>query len=125
FVKKLVKNFSKPSKESVIKSRLRSQQLNETLKIYPYLWINFLFMKVSVDISLYPIKNDYREPILDFIQDLKNSEFTVIENSLSTQIFGDYDQVMPFLNSKIKDVFFDDNLYVFVLKIVKGDRSEK
>jgi hypothetical protein len=39
-------------------------------------------MKVSVDISLYPIKNDYREPILDFIQDLKNSEFTVIENSL-------------------------------------------
>jgi uncharacterized protein YqgV (UPF0045/DUF77 family) len=82
-------------------------------------------MKVSVDISLYPIKNDYREPILDFIKDLKNSEFTVIENSLSTQIFGDYDQVMPFLNSKIKDVFFDDNLYVFVLKIVKGDRSEK
>ena len=82
-------------------------------------------MKVSVDISLYPIKNDYREPILEFIQDLKKSEFTVIENSLSTQIFGDYDQVMPFLNSKIKDVFFDDNLYVFVLKIVKGDRSEK
>jgi uncharacterized protein YqgV (UPF0045/DUF77 family) len=82
-------------------------------------------MKVSIDISLYPIKNEYRQPILDFIQELKNSEFTVIENSLSTQIFGDYDQVMPFLNSKIKDVFFDDNLYVFVLKIVKGDRSEK
>ncbi|MFA7444816.1 MAG: hypothetical protein WCY89_02635 [Flavobacteriaceae bacterium] len=80
-------------------------------------------MKVSVDISLYPIKNEYREPILDFIQELKNSEFTIIENSLSTQIFGDYDQVMPFLNSKIKDVFFDDSLYVFVLKIVKGDRS--
>lgn len=82
-------------------------------------------MKVSIDISLYPIKNEYREPILDFIQELKNSEFTVIENSLSTQIFGDYDKLMPFLNSKIKDVFFDDNLYVFVLKIVKGDRSEK
>jgi uncharacterized protein YqgV (UPF0045/DUF77 family) len=82
-------------------------------------------MKVSIDISLYPIKNEYRQPILDFIQELKNSEFTVIENSLSTQIFGDYDNLMPFLNSKIKDVFFDDNLYVFVLKIVKGDRSEK
>ncbi len=81
-------------------------------------------MKVSVDISLYPIKNEYRQPILDFIQELKNSGFTVIENSLSTQIFGDYDKLMPFLNSKIKDVFFDDNLYVFVLKIVKGDRSK-
>lgn len=83
-----------------------------------------MFMKVSVDISLYPIKNEYRQPILDFIQELKNSGFTVIENSLSTQIFGDYDKLMPFLNSKIKDVFFDDNLYVFVLKIVKGDRSK-
>jgi uncharacterized protein YqgV (UPF0045/DUF77 family) len=81
-------------------------------------------MKVSIDISLYPIKNEYRQPIIDFIQELKNSEFTVIENSLSTQIFGDYDKLMPFLNSKIKDVFFDDNLYVFVLKIVKGDRSQ-
>ncbi len=80
-------------------------------------------MKVSVDISLYPIKTEYRQPILDFIQELKQSEFKVIENNLSTQIYGDYDQLMPFLNSKIKDVFFDDNLYVFVLKIIKGDRS--
>ncbi len=80
-------------------------------------------MKVSVDISLYPIKNDYKQPILDFIQELKASEFKVIENNLSTQIYGDYDELMPFLNSKIKDVFFDDNLYVFVLKIIKGDRS--
>lgn len=80
-------------------------------------------MKVSVDISLYPIKTEYRQPILDFIQELKKSEFKVIENNLSTQIYGDYDQLMPFLNSKIKDVFFDDNLYVFVLKIIKGDRS--
>jgi len=81
-------------------------------------------MKVSVDISLYPIKNEYQKPILDFIAELRASEFKVIENDLSTQIFGEYDMVMPFLNSKIKDVFFDDNLYIFVLKIIKGDRSE-
>ncbi len=81
-------------------------------------------MKVSVDISLYPIKNEYQEPILDFIKELRASEFKVIENNLSTQIYGDYDKLMPFLNSKIKEVFFDDNLYVFVLKIIKGDRSE-
>ena len=81
-------------------------------------------MKVSVDISLYPIKNEYQKPILDFIAELRASEFKVIKNDLSTQIFGEYDMVMPFLNSKIKDVFFDDNLYIFVLKIIKGDRSE-
>lgn len=81
-------------------------------------------MKVSVDISLYPLNKQYSKPITEFIEELRNSEFKVIENNLSTQIYGDYDKVMPFLNSKIKDVFFDDNLYVFVLKIIKGDRSE-
>lgn len=81
-------------------------------------------MKVSVDISLYPLNKEYRKPILDFIKELKESEFKVIENNLSTQIFGEYDKVMPFLNSKIKDVFFDENSCVFVLKIIKGDRSE-
>ncbi len=80
-------------------------------------------MKVSIDISLYPLNKEYSKPITEFIEELRNSEFKVIENNLSTQIYGDYDQVMPFLNSKIKDVFFDDNLYVFVLKIIKGDRS--
>lgn len=81
-------------------------------------------MKVSVDISLYPLNKEYSKPITEFIEELRNSEFKVIENNLSTQIYGDYDKIMPFLNSKIKDVFFDDNLYVFVLKIIKGDRSE-
>jgi uncharacterized protein YqgV (UPF0045/DUF77 family) len=81
-------------------------------------------MQVSVDISLYPLNQDYSKPIIEFIEELRASEFKVIENNLSTQIYGDYDKVMSFLNSKIKDVFFDDNLYVFVLKIIKGDRSQ-
>jgi len=81
-------------------------------------------MKVSVDISLYPLTKEYEKPIIDFIQELRNSEFKVLENDLSTQIYGDYDKVMAFLSTKIKAVFFDENLYVFVLKIVKGDRSE-
>ncbi len=80
-------------------------------------------MKVSVDISLYPLNQDYRAPILDFIAELKASEFKIIENNLSTQVYGDYDKVMPFLTQKIKEVFFDENLYVFALKIIKGDRS--
>ncbi len=81
-------------------------------------------MKVSVDISLYPLTKEYEKLIIDFIQELRNSEFKVLENDLSTQIYGDYDKVMAFLSTKIKAVFFDENLYVFVLKIVKGDRSE-
>jgi len=80
-------------------------------------------MKVSIDISLYPLNKEYAKPIIEFIEELRKSEFKIIENNLSTQIFGDYDKVMSFLNEKIKAVFLDENKYVFVLKIIKGDRS--
>lgn len=82
-----------------------------------------LFMKVSVDISLYPLNKDFEKPIIEFIAELKKSEFTILENPLSTQVYGDYDRVLAFLSEKIKSVFFDENRYVFVLKIIKGDRS--
>ncbi len=80
-------------------------------------------MKVSIDISLYPLHPDYREPIINFIENLKKSNFKIVENPLSTQIYGDYDEVMSFLKQHIKDVFYDEKLYVFVLKIIRGDRS--
>jgi len=80
-------------------------------------------MKVSIDISLYPLNKEYAKSIIEFIEELRKSEFKIIENNLSTQIFGDYDKVMSFLNTKIKAVFLDENKYVFVLKIIKGDRS--
>jgi uncharacterized protein YqgV (UPF0045/DUF77 family) len=80
-------------------------------------------MKVSIDISLYPLHPDYREPIINFIENLKKSNFKIVENPLSTQIYGDYDEVMSFLKQHIKDVFYDEKLYVFVLKVIKGDRS--
>lgn len=80
-------------------------------------------MKVSIDISLYPLHPDYREPIINFIENLKKSNFKIVENPLSTKIYGDYDEVMSFLKQHIKDVFYDEKLYVFVLKIIRGDRS--
>lgn len=80
-------------------------------------------MKVSIDISLYPLHPDYREPIINFIENLKKSNFKIVENPLSTQIYGDYDEVMSFLKQHIKDVFYDEKLYVFVLKVIRGDRS--
>ncbi|HLU51054.1 MAG TPA: YkoF family thiamine/hydroxymethylpyrimidine-binding protein [Flavobacteriaceae bacterium] len=81
-------------------------------------------MKVSVDISLYPLHQEYLPPIKSFIETLRKSEFKVLENNLSTQVYGDYDRVMEFLSKHIKEVFFDESMYVFVLKIIKGDRSE-
>ena len=80
-------------------------------------------MKVSIDISMYPLHKDFEQPIIDFIKKLRNSNFVVEENGLSTQIFGEYVEVMDFINLHIHQALLDQKNCVFVLKIVTEDRS--
>lgn len=77
-------------------------------------------MDLSVDISLYPLENEYIDTIWDFINTLKsNPKLTVITNGLSTQVFGEYSDVMAALT---EDIFktFEAHKAVFVLKMAKG-----
>ena len=80
-------------------------------------------MKVSIDITLSPLQDDYESHIIEFIKVLRNSEFTVLENPLSTQIYGDYERLMPFLNRAIKESFEKTDISLLTMKIVKTDRS--
>ncbi|MDH3381199.1 MAG: hypothetical protein OEL54_00735 [Flavobacteriaceae bacterium] len=80
-------------------------------------------MKVSVDISMYPLHKDFEIPIKNFIKKLRASEFTTIENPLSTQVYGDYNEVMSWLQENIHEVFLNEKHCVFNLKIINGDRS--
>ena len=80
-------------------------------------------MNVSIEITLMPLSNNYKEVIKNFIISLRNNEFKIFENPLSTQIYGDYDKIMNLLNSKIKSVFSENNGVMINLKIVNGDRS--
>ncbi|MFD1017266.1 MULTISPECIES: hypothetical protein [Winogradskyella] len=81
-------------------------------------------MKISIELQLSPLKDDYEPHIIDFIKHLRASEFTVLENPLSTQIFGDFDTLMPFLTQEIKRSFEDIDIAVLQMKIVKTDRSD-
>lgn len=81
-------------------------------------------MKISVELTLMPLQNDYEDHIKAFIKKLRISEFTVLENPLSTQIYGDYDALMPFLTKEIKTSFERQNVSVLNMKIVKTDRSD-
>lgn len=81
-------------------------------------------MQISVDLTLSPLQNDYESHIIDFIKVLRNSEFKVLENSLSTQIYGDYDTLMPFLNKAIKTSFQNTDISVLTMKVVKTNRSD-
>ncbi len=82
-------------------------------------------MKISVDISLYPLQEDYEEPIFAFIKGLeKNPEITVMKNQLSTQIYGDYHAVMSLLQDEMYEVFKEIPKSAMVLKFVGNDRSD-
>jgi uncharacterized protein YqgV (UPF0045/DUF77 family) len=80
-------------------------------------------MNISIEITLLPLQNDFEEHIITFIKKLRASNFTVLENPLSTQIYGDYDTLMPFLTEEIKTSFKNQDNTVINLKIVKSDRS--
>jgi uncharacterized protein YqgV (UPF0045/DUF77 family) len=80
-------------------------------------------MEISVDISLYPLKDEYVEPILAFIKAVEDApNITVERNSLSTQVFGDYKAVMALLEKEIFNVFEELPHSVFILKLVGNNR---
>jgi len=80
-------------------------------------------MNISVELTLMPLQDDYRGHIVNFIKRLRNSNFHVEENSLSTQVYGEYDAVMLFLKEELKQSFQETQAIIANMKIVKTDRS--
>ena len=80
-------------------------------------------MKISVELTLMPLQQDFETPIIDFIKRLRNSKFKVLENPMSTQIYGDYDELMPYLTNEIKATLELQENAVLNVKIVTSDRS--
>ena len=80
-------------------------------------------MKISVELTLSPLQDDYEQPVIDFIKQLRASGFKVLENPLSTQVYGEYDELMGFLHKEIKQVFGQLDSGLLYMKIVKTDRS--
>ncbi|MDA8818809.1 hypothetical protein N9N15_00940 [Flavobacteriaceae bacterium] len=80
-------------------------------------------MKLSIELTLTPLKKDFIPTIKSFILQLRSLGFIVKENPLSTQIYGDFDLVMQGLVPLIKNTFKDEKAIMLNLKMVKGDRS--
>ncbi len=79
-------------------------------------------MKISVELTLTPIQDDYETSIIHFIKKLRASNLKVVESPLSTQVYGDYDDVMKLLTTEIKEAFELMELGLLYMKIVKTDR---
>lgn len=79
-------------------------------------------MKLTVDISKYPLAENYKDPIREFIDELaKHPNIHIITNTLSTQVFGDFDDVMEAIQACIKWSFNKYGKVVFVCKFLHGD----
>jgi len=79
-------------------------------------------MNISVEISNYPLNEQYIPPIKDFIERLQqNPALRISCNTMSTQIFGEYDVVMAILNQEMKDSFSRFGKMIFVCKFINSD----
>ncbi len=81
-------------------------------------------MNISVELTLSPLQDDFEPPVIAFIKALRASGLTVIENPLSTQVYGPYDRVMELVQSELKEVFESLEHGLLFMKIVKSDRSD-
>jgi len=83
-------------------------------------------MNVSVEISMYPLQEDYKTKIKDFLSKL-NADAQQVEirsSNMSTRVFGEYDEVSSLLSACMKYSMEKFGKMVFVCKYVQGDTRE-
>lgn len=74
-------------------------------------------MEISVEISMYPLTENYLGYVKGFIDRLESTEgISVVGNTVSTQMFGDYDVVMDVLKKEIKASWDEFGRSIFVCK---------
>jgi uncharacterized protein YqgV (UPF0045/DUF77 family) len=79
-------------------------------------------MKASVDISLYPLADEYIPAIQEFIDRVQQyPEVAVIRNDLSTQLYGDYEQIMDLLKIEVRLSWEKYGKSIFVIKLLRDD----
>ena len=75
-------------------------------------------MKVAVDISLYPLDAEFLPPIKNVIDRLNSHDsLEVWTNAMSTQVIGEFDDVMAALKQEIGTTFEQIPKGVFVMKM--------
>ncbi len=79
-------------------------------------------MDIGVEISLYPLQVQFAEVIHRFIERLSaDGRLRVVSNSMSTQVFGPYDEVLDVVRRELRATFEGlepgSGKAVFVMKV--------
>ncbi|HEY2809746.1 MAG TPA: hypothetical protein VGI91_13225 [Steroidobacteraceae bacterium] len=80
-------------------------------------------MDIGVEISLYPLQQEYAPDIKDFIRRLQSQQaLRIVTNSMSTQVFGPYEAVLDALRSELRvtleSIGDRSGKAVFVMKVL-------
>jgi uncharacterized protein YqgV (UPF0045/DUF77 family) len=79
-------------------------------------------MKLTVEISMYPLKDNYIDPIQWFIDRVDSyTNITRVTNAMATQLSGDYSAVMAMLTVEMQAAHEKWGKAVFVCKFINGE----
>ncbi len=83
-------------------------------------------MKLSVELSMYPLQDGYKDKIKAFLADLNGSAngLEIRTSNMSTRIFGEYADVTQCLNAAMLRSMEEYGKIVFVCKYLQGDARE-
>lgn len=85
-------------------------------------------MNLSVEISMYPLQNEYKEKIKSFLSFLsanaQDGNVEIRTSNMSTRLFGDFDAVSQLLTQAMKLSMQEFGKIVFVCKYLEGDARE-
>lgn len=82
-------------------------------------------LTVSLEVSMYPLRDEYLPSIDRFLEILHNTEgLKVKTNVMSTQVFGEYDLAFNTVQNAIKEIYSQGGQFPYVIKVLNGDVSE-
>ena len=79
-------------------------------------------MRVTAELSLYPLRYDYIPKVLEFVHTLREMPgIEVLSNQMSTQLRGELTDVMPAIAIAVERSFADGAHEALVIKILNAD----
>ena len=79
-------------------------------------------MKLTAELSLYPLAEDYIPVIRTFIEKAReHGDMDIVTNAMSTQICGDYDRVFALVRQELKSSYKTFGKQVLVCKLIPGE----
>lgn len=77
-------------------------------------------MQASIELSCYPLRENFLEPIQQFIDELnKYPEIKIITNGMSTQLFGEFQDIMRILSIEMEKTMQNPHT-LFVMKVANA-----